>query len=70
MPVVTFLTSLDFNGKKVIPFNTSGGGGFGNSVAAIRKYAPGSTVTEGMTVPGTNVMESKEKIQEWAKSQI
>ena len=70
MPVVTFLTSPDFKGKRIIPFNTSGGGGFGNSIAAVRKYAPGATVTEGMTVPGTNVMESKEKIQEWAKSQI
>ena len=70
MPVVTFLTSLDFNGKKVIPFNTSGGGGFGNSVAAIRKYAPGSTVTDGMTVPGTQVEENKKKIQAWVKAQV
>lgn len=70
MPVVTFLTNLDFTGKKIIPFNTSGGGGFGNSIAVIRKYASGATVTDGMTVPGTQVEASKAKIQEWAKSQF
>ena len=70
MPVVTFLTSLDFTGKKIIPFNTSGGGGFGNSIAVIRKYASGATVIDGMTVPGTQVEASKAKIQEWAKSQF
>ena len=70
MPVVTFLAKYDFSGKKIIPFNTSGGGGFGNSIAAVRKYAPGATVTDGMTVPGTQVEASKAKIQEWAKAQV
>lgn len=70
MPVVTFLTRYDFSGKKIIPFNTSGGGGFGNSIAAIKKYAAGAEVTDGMTVPGTKVETNKNIIQEWAKTQI
>ena len=69
MPVVTFLTKYDFSGKKIIPFNTSGGGGFGRSVADIKKYAPGAEVTDGMTVPGTKVEASKAQIQEWASAQ-
>lgn len=69
MPVVTFLTRYDFSGKKIIPFNTSGGGGFGRSVADIKKYAPGAEVAEGMTVPGTKVEASKTQIQDWAKAQ-
>lgn len=64
MPVVTFLTRFDFSGKKIIPFNTSGGGGFGNSIAAIRKYAPGAEVTDGLSVPGTQVEASKARIQD------
>ena len=48
----------------------NGGGGFGNSIAVIRKYASGATVIDGMTVPGTQVEASKAKIQEWAKSQF
>lgn len=70
MPVVTFLTRYDFSGKKIIPFNTSGGGGFGSSIAAIKKYAAGAEVTNGMTVPGTKVEESKMQIQDWAKAQV
>ena len=70
MPVVTFLTRYDFSGKKIIPFNTSGGGGFGRSVADIKKYAPGAEVAEGMTVPGTKVEASKTQIQDWAKAQV
>lgn len=70
MPVVTFLTRNDFSGKKIIPFNTSGGGGFGSSIAAIKKYAAGAEVTNGMTVPGTKVEESKMQIQDWAKAQV
>ena len=70
MPVVTFLTRYDFSGKKMIPFNTSGGGGFGNSIADIRKYAPGAKVTDGLTIRGTEVEISKSVIQEWAKKQV
>ena len=70
MPVVTFLTRYDFSGKKIIPFNTSGGGGFGSSIAAIKKYAAGAEVTDGMTVPGTKVEESKMQIQDCAKAQV
>lgn len=36
MPVVTFMTHFDFTGKRIIAFNTSGGGGFGNSVKQSR----------------------------------
>lgn len=70
MPVVTFLTHYDWSGKKIIPFCTSGGGGFGKSVDAIRKYCPGADVTEGLTIPGTQVETSKQKIKDWAAKQI
>lgn len=70
MPVVTFLTKYDLTGKTIIPFNTSGGGGFGKSINAIKKYAPGALVKDGLTVPGTQVESSKIRIQEWAKAQF
>lgn len=70
MPVVTFLTKNDFSGKKIVPFNTSGGGGFGNSIAAIKKYAPSAEVTDGLSVLGTNVEASKSQIMKWAKAQM
>ena len=70
MPVVTFLTTYNFSGKTIIPFNTSGGGGFGRSIDAIRTYASGAVVKGGMTVPGTQVESSKAKIQQWAQEQM
>lgn len=70
MPVVTFLTRYDFTGKRIIPLNTSGGGGFGKSVEAIRKYAHGAKVEEGLTIHGTQVQASEEKIKTWAKSKV
>ena len=69
MPVVTFLEKFDFTGKRIIPFNTSGGGGFGRSVADIQKYSPGARVTDRMTVPGTKVEASKAQIEDWARAQ-
>ena len=68
MPVVTFLTKYDLTGKMIIPFNTSGGGGFGKSINAIKKYASGAVVKDGLTVPGTQVESSKTRIQEWARA--
>ena len=70
MPVVTFLTKYDLSGKRIIPFNTSGGGGFGKSIEAIKQYAPKAEVADGLTVVGTKVTNSKKLIQEWAVKNI
>ena len=70
MPVVTFLCRYDFSGRRIIPFSTSGGGGFGKSISAIRKYAPGAQVTDGMTVPGAEVEKSRQDIFKWAEEQV
>lgn len=70
MPVVTFLTRHDFTGKRIIPFNTSGGGGFGKSLNAIEKYAGGAQIAEGLTVHGTRVEDSEMTIKQWAAAQV
>lgn len=69
MPVVTFLTRHDFTGKRIIPFNTNGGGGFGKSLNAIEKYAGGAQIAEGLTVHGTRVEDSEMTIKQWAAAQ-
>ena len=43
----TFLEAYDFTGKTIILFATSGGSGFGNTVAELRPSAPGADIREG-----------------------
>jgi flavodoxin len=50
MPVATFLESYDFSGKTVVPFCSHGGGRLGQSVAAIAKLCPKSTILEALSV--------------------
>lgn len=44
----TFLESYDFSGKKIILFATSGGSGFGNTVAELKPSAPGAEIIQGL----------------------
>lgn len=50
--VDTFLTSYDFSGKRIVPFCTSGGSGFG-SKTRIQELAPGALVEDGRRLGGT-----------------
>ncbi|MBP5198389.1 MAG: NAD(P)H-dependent oxidoreductase [Lachnospiraceae bacterium] len=70
MPVVTFLDRADLSGKKIVAFNTSGGGGFGNSMNVIRQYAPNSEIVQGLTLQGAFIENAKNVIQYWAKDEI
>ena len=70
MPVVTFLTHFSWAGKTVVPFCTSGGGGFGHSREDLAKYCLGAVIAEGMTIPGAEVEDNKEIIQTWAKARL
>ena len=48
----TFLEGYDMSGKRIILFATSGGSGFGKSVAGLRDSCPGATVMEGKLLNG------------------
>ena len=43
----TFMTSLDFSGRTVVPFATSGSSGMGDSSKNLQKLAPAARVLEG-----------------------
>ena len=43
----SFLESYDFSGKKIILFATSGGSGFGETVANLQPSAPNAKIIEG-----------------------
>lgn len=60
----TFLESYDWTGKKIILFATSGGSGFGKTLAGLKDSAKGAEMVEGKIM---NNMSAK-KIEEWAKT--
>ena len=68
MAVLSFLESYDCTGKTIVPFNTSGGGGFGNSLASIEESAAGAEILEGFTVAGDNVSSAQADVSEWISS--
>ena len=69
-PVATFLTHYNFRGKKIIPLNTSGGGGFADSYDEIEMLARGAQIARGMTIPGAKVERKEQEIKDWAKAQV
>ena len=65
MPLYTFLEEYDFSGKTIIPFNTSGGSGFSDSISEIEEICSNATVLEGYTTSGSSVQNNREEIIEW-----
>lgn len=65
MAVLTFLESYNWNGKTVIPFCTSGGGGFGNGIDSIEAAAEGATILEGFHVGGSSVDGAADDVATW-----
>lgn len=61
----TFLESGDFSGKKIVLFATSGGSGFGKTVANLKGSAPGATIVEGKLLNGT---QSVAGLKSWVDS--
>lgn len=61
----TFLEKYDFSGKKIVLFATSGGSGFGKTVANLKDSAPGATIIEGKLLNGT---QSVAGLKSWVDS--
>ncbi len=70
MALYTFLNEYDLSGKTVIPFSTSGGSGFSNTISSIQLQEPkAKVVTNGLTVLDSNIANYKfEDVDKWVKS--
>ena len=51
-PMKSFLNKYNLSGKTVIPFNTNGGYGVGNSFQTIKELCPDSKILEGFQMKG------------------
>ena len=67
MPVWTQLEKLDFSGKTIKPFVTHEGSGFGKSLNDLKKLCPGANIEDGLSIQGSFVSSSKEKVMHWVK---
>ena len=62
----SFLESYDFTGKTIILFATSGGSGFGRTVAGLKgSVSPGAVIREGRLL---NSNPSKDTLKKWVES--
>lgn len=65
MLILSFLESYDCAGKTVVPFCTSGGGGFGRSESSVKASADGAAFADGFHVNGNNVGNAKDSVNAW-----
>ena len=61
----TFLEAHDLAGKTIVLFATSGGSGFGKTLAALKDRAPGAVIKEGKLISRRDTVE---ELAKWAKS--
>lgn len=62
-PIRSFLMHYNLSDKTIIPFCSMGGGRFGQTISAVAKLAPNSTIRKGLTV--TYSSYNREEIAAW-----
>ena len=67
MAVFTFLESYDFAGKKIVPFCSHEGSGFGSGIRDLKAAIPSATVKKGLSIQGSKVRSSGKQIEEFVK---
>lgn len=65
MAVYTFLESYDFNGKTLIPFNTSASGGFGRSLTGLEESAAGAVILDGLALTEGELDNAESAVSAW-----
>lgn len=67
MPAIvrSFLSAHDLTGKTIIPFNTHGGYGLGNSRSVLESHAPKAKVEDGFVMEGEQERKTMERVNEW-----
>ena len=65
--VENFLRSCDLSGKKIFPIVTHGGGGFGESIDALKTLTR-AEISEPLEIYSSDIPASRKKIFDWLKA--
>ena len=65
MAVYSFLDEVDLSGKTIVPFVTSGGSGFSDTISTIESMESGASVQEGLSVSGSSAAGAQDQVTEW-----
>ncbi|MNT73083.1 flavodoxin [compost metagenome] len=64
-----FLSAHDLTGKTLIPFNTHGGYGLGNSRSVLVEHAPKVRLLEGFVMESEQERKTMERVNGWLSNQ-
>lgn len=67
MAMYSFLEAYDLSGKTIVPFSTSGGSGFSDTIETITAVQPQAILEEGLTIHSSNIENAQEDVQAWLK---
>lgn len=67
MALYSFFDEYDFSGKTIIPFVTSGGSGFSDTISTIKSLEPNANILEGLNISGRRVQDAEKNVEEWLK---
>ena len=65
MAVYTFVESYDWDGKTLIPFNTSASGGFGRSLSGLEESAAGASILDGISFTERTLGDAPSEVAAW-----
>ena len=59
------INGLDYSGKTIRPFTTHEGSGLSGVPRQLKDICDGAEVLDGIAITGSEVTNSKQKIEEW-----
>lgn len=67
MPMIlySFLDDYDLSGKTIVPFVTSGGSGFSNTISTIETMEPDANVLEGLSLGSSQAANPGSAVTDW-----
>ena len=65
MILYSFLDDYDLSGKTIVPFVTSGGSGFSNTIRTIESMEPDAEVLDGLSLGSSQAANAWDAVANW-----